>query len=314
MNKFKKILKNNVITRGIYRFLSKIYNIRFKFMSDKKFAEVKYKQRMGVELNLDNPKTFDDKIWWIKNNYHNPLITLCSDKYWSREYLKLLGLEELEIECYGVYKRFEDIEFDKMPDRFFIKTTHGSGTNIIYDKNKPFDFKKYKKIFNKALKQNYFSVHREWGYKNLESRIICEKILVEKGRVTPMDYKIFCFNGKVGFVTVTLSCSHEDGSHRDTVEKNFYDRNFNYIDVRFSDDNFDPKLIKKPKNLEKMIEIAEKLAKPFPEVRVDLYNIDGHIYFGEMTFYHNGGYNESTPKDFVEKMGEMIKLPKQKGK
>ena len=123
-----------------------------------------------------------------------------------------------------------------------------------------------------------------------------------------MDYKLFCFNGKVEFVTVTLSCSHEDGSHRDTVEKNFYDRNFNYIDVRFSDDNFDPRLVEKPKNLDKMIEIAERLSKPFPEVRVDMYNIDGKIYFSEMTFNHNGGYNESTPKDFVEKMGDMIKI------
>ena len=309
MSKVKKMLKENILTRKIYKILSNVYNYRFKLMNDKKFAETKYKQRMGIDLNLDNPKTFDDKIWWIKNNYHNPLITVCSDKYWAREYIKLCGYEDTLVELYGVYDRFEDIEFDKLPSRFFIKTTHGSGTNIIYDKNKPFDYKKYKKKFNKSLKTNYFNVHREWGYKNIEPKIICEKILVEKGKVSPMDYKLFCFNGKVEFVTVTLSCSNEDGSHRDTVEKNFYDRDFNFINVRFSDDNFDPKLVSKPKNLNRMIEMAEKLSSPFPEVRVDMYNIDGKIYFSEMTFYHNGGYNESTPRDFVKKMGEKITLP-----
>lgn len=308
MGSVKENLKKNALTGKIYKVLSKVYNFRYKLMSDEKYAKTKYKKRMGIDLNLENPKTFDEKLWWLKINYHNPLITICSDKYWVREYLKLLGYEDLIVELYAVYDKFDDIEFEDLPDRFFIKTTHGSGTNIIYDRNKPFDYKKYRKIFKKSLKTNYFDVHREWGYKNIEPKIICEKILVEKGKVSPMDYKLFCFNGKVEFVTVTLSCSHEDGSHRDTVEKNFYDRNFNYIDVRFSDDNFDPRLVEKPKNLDKMIEIAERLSKPFPEVRVDMYNIDGKIYFSEMTFYHNGGYNESTPKDFVEKMGDMIKI------
>ena len=310
MNKLKKFLKENILTRDLYKGLSFIYNYRYRLMSDRTYAEKMYKTKMGIELNLDNPKTFDEKLWWLKNNYHNPLMTICADKYWVSEYLKPLGYEDLIVEKYAVYNKFEDIEFDKLPDRFFIKTTHGSGTNIIYDKNKPFDYKKYKKIFNKALKQNYFNVHREWCYKNIEPKIICEKILIEKGKEAPMDYKLFCFNGKVEFVTVTLSCSHADGSHRDILDKNYYTRNFEFINVRFNDDNnFDPKLVEKPKNLDEMIEIAEKLSKPFPEVRVDMYNIDGKIYFSEMTFYHNGGYNESTPKDFVKKMGDKIILP-----
>ena len=234
---------------------------------------------------------------------------MCSDKYWVRDYVKMCGFPDILIELYGVYDKFEDIDFEKLPNRFFIKTNHGSGTNIIYDKSKNFDFEKYKKLFNKSLNNNYYYVHREWGYKNIEPKIICEKVLVEKNRKVPLDYKLFCFNGRVEYVTVNLASSDENGNHMETVEKNFYDRDFNYIDVRFSDDNFDPSLIQKPKNYDKMVEIAEKLSSPFPEVRVDLYNIDGKIYFGEMTFYHNGGYNESTPKDFVVKMGKKIKLP-----
>ncbi len=309
MNKVKKVLKENVLTRGIYKMLSKMYNHKYLTMSDKDFAVIKYKQRMGIDLNLDNPKTFDDKIWWLKINYHNPLITMCSDKYWVREYVKMCGYEDILIDLYGVYDKFEDIDFSELPSKFFIKTNHGSGTNIIYDKNRDFNFEKYKKIFNDSLKKNYYYIHREWGYKNIEPKIICEKVLIEKGRKVPLDYKLFCFNGKVEYVTVNLSSSDEYGNHSETVEKNFYDKDFNYIDVRFSDDNFDPSLIKKPKNLDRMIEIAEKLSSPFPEVRVDLYNIDGKVYFGEMTFYHNGGYNESTPSDFVVKMGDKIKLP-----
>lgn len=309
MSKIKKALKENKLTKGVYKALSNIYNYKYKIMSDEKFAKTKYEKRMGLKLDLDNPKTFDDKIWWLKINYHNPLITMCSDKYWVRDYVKMCGFPDILIELYGVYDKFEDIDFEKLPNRFFIKTNHGSGTNIIYDKSKNFEFEKYRKIFNKSLNNNYYYVHREWGYKNIEPKIICEKVLVEKNRKVPLDYKLFCFNGRVEYVTVNLASSDENGNHMETVEKNFYDRNFNYIDVRFSDDNFDPSLIQKPKNLDRMIEIAEKLSSPFPEVRVDLYNIDGKIYFGEMTFYHNGGYNESTPKDFVIKMGEKIKLP-----
>lgn len=309
MNKIKKVLKENKLTKGIYKVLSNIYNYKYKIMSDEKFAKTKYEKRMGLKLDLDNPKTFDDKIWWLKINYHNPLITMCSDKYWVRDYVKMCGFSDILIELYGVYDKFEDIDFEKLPNKFFIKTNHGSGTNIIYDKSKNFDFEKYKKLFNKSLNNNYYYVHREWGYKNIEPKIICEKVLVEKNRKVPLDYKLFCFNGRVEYVTVNLASSDENGNHMETVEKNFYDRDFNYIDVRFSDDNFDPSLIQKPKNLDRMIEIAEKLSSPFPEVRVDLYNIDGKIYFGEMTFYHNGGYNESTPKDFVVKMGKKIKLP-----
>lgn len=309
MSKIKKALKENKLTKGVYKALSNIYNYKYKIMSDEKFAKTKYEKRMGLKLDLDNPKTFDDKIWWLKINYHNPLITMCSDKYWVRDYVKMCGFSDILIELYGVYDKFEDIDFEKLPNKFFIKTNHGSGTNIIYDKSKNFDFEKYKKLFNKSLNNNYYYVHREWGYKNIEPKIICEKVLVEKNRKVPLDYKLFCFNGRVEYVTVNLASSDENGNHMETVEKNFYDRDFNYIDVRFSDDNFDPSLIQKPKNLDRMIEIAEKLSSPFPEVRVDLYNIDGKIYFGEMTFYHNGGYNESTPKDFVIKMGEKIKLP-----
>lgn len=308
----KEKLKKSRITGGVYKVLSSIYNYRYKIMSSEKFAQKKYMQKMGKKLNLDNPKTFDEKLWWLKINYHNPLITMCSDKYWAREYVKLCGYEDILIDLYGVYDRFEDIEFEKLPSSFFIKTNHGSGTNIIYDKNKPFDYKKYKKIFNSALKKNYYYVHREWGYKNIEPKIVCEKILKDPSSESLRDYKLFCINGKVKYVTVNLGSSHEDGSHRDTVQKNVYDKNFNYVPVRFSDDNFDPELIKKPKNLKRMIEIAEKLSSPFPEVRVDLYNINGKIYFGELTFYHNGAYNESDPEEFLLDMGNEINIEKLK--
>ena len=291
------------------------YAKRFKkelSLDDKKYIlEYQFNRRMGYKPNIDNPTTFNEKLQWLKLYYHNPLITTCADKYKVKKYVSDKIGKEYVVPLIAVYNKPEDIDFDKLPSQFVLKTTWGCGNNLIVKDKTKLNRDNTIKLFAKWLniKKNHYYLSFEWGYKNIEPKIICEKILVEKGRPTPMDYKLFCFNGKVEFVTVTLSCSHEDGSHRDTVEKNFYDRDFNYIDVRFSDDNFDPKLVEKPKNLSEMIEIAEKLSTPFPEVRVDMYNIDGKIYFSEMTFYHNGGYNESTPKDFVKKMGDKIILP-----
>ena len=313
MSHIKQKLKENYFTKGIYEIIRRSYfslnSFFYNLMSNETFAQKKYMKKIGKKLDLKNPQTFDEKLWWIKFNYHNPLITMCSDKYWAREYVRLCGYEDILIDLYGVYDKFEDIDFDNLPDTFFIKTNHDSGHNIIYDKSKPFDFKKNKKLFNRALRHNFYYNNREWGYKNVEPKIICEKVLKDPQNNTLNDFKIFCINGKVKYVTVNLSSSHEDGSHCDTVQKNVYDKKFNYIPVRFSDDNFDPKLVKKPKNLEKMIEIAEKLAAPFPEVRVDLYNVDGKIYFGELTFYHNGSYNDSDPENFLIEMGQEIKIP-----
>lgn len=311
MNKVKKVLKENVLTRGIYKMLSKMYNFRYILMDDEKYAKTIYKHKENVDLNLDNPQTFDEKLWWLKINYHNPLMTMCVDKYWVRDYVKMCGYEEILNELYGVYENVDDIDFSKFKnDRVFIKCNHRSGANMIYDRNKPFDIKKFKKKFKKALNSNYYNVYREWPYKNVKPLIVCEKVLTTDEKSGLVDYRILCFNGKAKYVLLDVDVCAEDGSHADNSKINVYDRNLNLMkDYIFNISNFESKRIKKPENYDKMIEIAEKLSKPFPHARVDLYNISGKIVFGEITFFHRAGFNpDIEPKSFDKELADLINV------
>lgn len=314
MNKLKLFFKNNKITKGLYSFLSKIYNYRYKKMNDQKYAKVMYKKKTGLELNLSNPYTFDEKLWWIKYYYHNPLMTMCADKYWVRDYIRLCGYENILNTLYGVYKNAKDIDFDSLPDNpVFFKTTHGCGVNAIYDKNKPFDKKSFIKKFNKALKKNYYDVHREWQYKNIEPQIICEKMLPCKLEEL-VDYKFMCCNGKAINMYANLYTCSANGEHSDDLAQNIYDLNFHHNkDLYFNNANsFDPKLVKKPNNFDEMIKISEKLSKPFPHARIDLYNINGKIYFGEITFDKDAGYNYGTcnKNEYLQEFADNIDLNK----
>lgn len=313
MNKFKKFLKENVVTRDLYKGLSIIYNYRYRLMSDEKFAKKMYKKKYNKKLNLDNPITFDEKLWWLKINYHNPLMTLCVDKFWVREYVKLCGYENILNELYAVYDNVEDIDFSTFKDdKVFIKCNHRSGSNIIYYKNNPFDVKQFKKKFKKALNSNYYNVYREWPYKHVKPLIICEKVLTteEKGGIA--DYRMLCFNGKLKYVLVDVDVCAVDGSHADNSKINVYDKDLNLMkDYKFNIDNFEKERIEKPKNYDKMVEIAETLSKPFPHARVDLYNISGRIIFGEITFFHRAGFNpDITPKSFDKELADFIDIDK----
>lgn len=195
-----------------------------------------------------------------------------------------------------------------MPDKAFIKTNHGSGTNIIWDRNKPFNKNKFRKRFNKSLKQNYYLQSREWNYKNIEPKIIVEKILEDKNNKSLIDYKILCFEGIARLVFVELGIALEDGTHNPYSTRNVYDRDFNYLDIKVKRERCDKSLISKPKNFEKMIEYAEILSEPFPFCRVDLYNINGDVYFGEITFYPGGAMQIVEPEEWEQRMGDWIDL------
>lgn len=313
MSSIKDRLKNGKATKGVYRVVSKIYNYKYRFYEDEKFAKEIYKKKMGKNLNLENPKTLDEKLWWLKFNYRNPLMTMCVDKYWAREYVKSCGYEDILNELYGVYEKVDDINFNKFKGkRVFLKCNHRSGSNAIYDDSKPFDKKKFKKNFSAALNSNYYYLYREWPYKNVKPLIVCEKVLETDEKSGLVDYRFVCFHGKVKYVLVDIDTCAEDGTHADDSTSNVYDREFNlkkgYI---FNMENFDEKLVRKPKNYDKMLEIAEKLSKPFPYVRVDLYNIKGKIIFGEMTFFNRAGMNPNIqPKLFADDLANSIDLKK----
>lgn len=228
--------------------------------------------------NLNKPVTFNEKTTWLKlNNYSdNKLVSTCSDKYEVRKYVEKVGLSSTLNELYGVYDNFNDINFDILPSKFVIKCTHGCAYNIICKNKNKFDKEKAKETIEKWMKEKYGFATTELHYTKIKPRIIIEKYLCDKYDKMPIDYKIYCFNGSAKCVLV---CSERD----DKLKLSYYDvhwKRLNYESKNWSSE----KNIKEPKNLNKMIEYAELLSKNFPFVRVDFYNDNGKIIFGELTF------------------------------
>ena len=279
-------------------------------ISDIDFAQMHYKKATGKELNLINPVTYDDKLWYLKLSNRDPLLTKCSDKYLAREYVKECGLGHILNELYGVYDNADKIDFDKLPSPCFLKCNHASGYNAIYDRSKPFDRRDFRRRFNFALTQNYYMVTREWNYKDIKPLIICERVLEDPGSgVGIVDFRFFCFGGVAKLINVCIGTSGEDGTHSKDGTKNTYDIDFNMLNLTIKKEkHFPPELVPKPSNLDIMRNYAEILSKPFPHCRVDLYNIDGKIYFGEMTFNSGGACTDIHPQEWSVKMGNWIDL------
>jgi len=275
-------------------------------LSDETYAKIKYKENTGKTLNLTDPRTFNEKLWWLKVHNRDPLLTTCTDKLLVRKYVEGLGLGHILTNLYGVYDDAKKIDFGSLPDKVFFKTNHASGKNAVFDRNKPFDQKKFEKEFNFALRQNYYWQSREWNYKDIKPLILAEQFLESERLV---DYKFLCFDGEPRLLFVETDIAREDGTHNPKGKRNVYDMNYNLIEgLRIGRDNFDASVLEKPKNFETMIKYAEMLSHPFPHCRVDLYNIKGRIYFGEITFYHGGATQEITPEEWDERLGSWIDL------
>jgi hypothetical protein len=304
----KLFLYHHTVTAYLYNIIRTYRRDKRNKLSDEDFARWQYKQHTGKYLDLDNPRTYDEKVWYLKLHERDSLQTRCSDKLLVRDYVKECGLGHILNEVYGVYDSFKSIPFDKLPDRFFIKCTHTSGANAIYDRSKPFDYTFQKNEFGFWMKRDYFWGSREWNYKGLVPKIICEEILEDnKGRL-PVDYKIMCFGGEAKMLFLNIGLSTETGEHADDAYCNIYDRDFNLLPIKDERENYTGDDIVKPDNWDKMIEYAEILSKPFRHCRVDLYNVDGKIYFGEITFHHGGGCNGIEPEEWAYKMGDWIDI------
>jgi hypothetical protein len=282
---------------------------RRKHLDDVTFAQKYYYEKTGRILNLDEPKTFDEKLWWLKIHYRNPLQTICADKYGVRDYVNSCGGEKLLNELYAVYESADEIDIKQLPDEFFLKTTHGCGANYRCHNKDTFPFKKVKKKLARNLKQNYYYHSREWPYFNIKPRIIAEKVLKPVNPPELYDYRFLCFGGVCKYVFVDIGTCSPDGHHVPNPKRNVYNSDGNLLNVKVTRDNFvaDENVI--PDNFIEMRDWAELLSKPFPFVRVDLYSFDGIIRFGEMTFYHAGGVNFIEPENFEYELGNCIKLP-----
>ena len=295
MNGYKNILKSQKVRFAILNML--------KFLPDKVMLKLQYRIKIGKKLNLKAPERFTEKLQWYKLNYRADKMTVCADKYRVREYLQEKGLSDIACTLYGCYKSADEIDFDSLPDKFVLKTTNGSGTNVICKDKSKLDIPKIRRELDSWLKRPCYSLGREWAYKNIVPQIVAEEYLEDKNNKFAgiNDYKFMCFNGKV--YCVVFDCDRFVG-HKRAI----YDREWNYIDVGTDCEKL-PDIIEKPANFERMCEIAETLAVDFPYVRVDLYSLNEKIYFGEMTFYPWTGYVQFTPDEFDITLGKEFVLP-----
>lgn len=278
----------------------------YKNMDDEKFIKKIFRDTIGYELDLENPTTYNEKLQWLKLYDHRPEYTMMVDKNAVKDYVaKKIG-KEYVIPTLGVWDNFDEIDFSKLPNQFVLKCTHDSGGLIICRDKSKLNLKKAKKKINKCLKRDYYKIWREWPYKNVPHQIIAEEYMVDESGYELKDYKFFVMDGIVRALFIASDRQSKSG-----VCFDFYDHEFNHLPIINGHPNA-KKLIQKPKNFEKMIELAEVLAKDIPQMRVDFYNINGKIYFGEITFFHFGGIVPFEPVEWDQKFGDWITLPEKR--
>lgn len=273
-------------------------------LPDKLYLKWIYYLETGHKLDLKNPKRYNEKLQWLKVNYHDPLWTLMVDKYKVKEFVNERVGSEYVVPCLGVWNRAEDIEWDKLPNQFVLKTNHDSGNNgvfIIKDKLK-IDIAKLTKRIDRSLHRDTSLPGREWPYKDVKRCVFAEQYL-EDATGELRDYKFFCFDGVVKYLFIATE--RQSGGE---VKFNYFDADFNDLGIVQHHPMSDKK-IEKPQLFEQMKELASKLSKGLPQVRVDLYNVNGEIYFGEYTFFHHGGTVPFHPDKWDYIFGANIQLP-----
>ena len=281
----------------------KLFRKLSRLIPDRIYLQIVYFKHFRRFINFNNPKTFNEKIQWLKLNYRKEEYTNLVDKYRVKQYItKLIG-EEYVIPTLGVWKNVDDIDFKSLPEKFVLKCNNDSGGIVICKNKKDFDEAKAKSFLKERLKNNGYWYGREWPYKNVKPCIIAEKYMEDSISKDIKDYKFFCFNGSMEFFDIDIDRFIE---HR----ANYYDRNGNFLP--FGKTYCPPDYTKKiemPKNLDKMIELAETISHNTVLSRIDFYEIDGQVYFGEITFYPGSGFSPFTDEKWDYKLGDMIDLP-----
>lgn len=274
----------------------------FNWMPDEAYLQMMYKCHMGQKLDLSNPITYNQKLQWLKLHDRRPEYRIYADKYAVREFLKQTVGEEYLIPTIGVYNNVEEIPWEELPNQFVLKCTHASGTNIIcHDKNK-LDIEKSKQQLKKWMNMDFFWQGREWQYKNMHPKIICEQFMVDESGYELKDYKFHCFNGEPKCLNVILN-------RYSGLNANFYDLEWNPLPFY---QHYAPSKaeVAKPKSFDKMVEFAKKFSQGLPYIRVDYYEVNGHLYIGELTLHPASGWLEFAPESADELLGSWIELPR----
>ena len=297
----KKILKFILSRKMRFFYLSRLgfYNK----VPDDVYIKKEYSLMMNEELNLQKPITFNEKLQWLKLYDRKPIYTTMVDKYEAKKYVGDIIGDEYIIPSIGIYDKFDDINFNELPNQFVIKCTHDSGGIIVCKDKNSFNKKAAKKKINKHLKRKYYYEHREWPYKNVKPRILVEKYMEDKSGEL-RDYKVYAFNGKAEYV---MLCFDRFKSETKFI---YFDKNWN-MKKEFSNDGLkygESINVERPTSLNKMFEFAEKLSKGIPFVRVDFYEVNGKLYFGELTFYPSAGFDNTRTKACQEYLDEALQI------
>lgn len=276
----------------------------FNWMSDEKYLKMLWRLKFHKSLNLDNPQTFNEKLQWLKIHDRKPIYTTMADKYAVKKYVadKIGG--KYIIPTLGVWESFEDINFDILPNQFVLKCTHDSGGIIIVKDKNNFDKKSTRKLLERNLIRNFYYCGREWPYKNVPPRIIAEKYMEDSQDKELRDYKFDCFDGKVHALLLVTN-RHGKGK----MYFDYFDSEFSHLNLTNHWHSNAPVTPRKPYSFDTMIELAKILSTGIPHVRVDFYEMNGRVYFGEMTFYDNSGFLKIHPDDWEIEWGNLIRLP-----
>lgn len=292
-------MKNNK-----YDFWAHALNRLVYVFPDKWYLFFRFKNRVGYWPHLNHPRTFNEKLQWLKLNDRHAEYTKMVDKIDAKKYVASIIGDKYIIQTLGVWNSVDEIEWDKLPNQFVIKVSSDSGGIVVCKDKQTLDIEKAKEKLTNGWGKNYYVHNKEYPYRDLTPRIIAEEYKEDESGYELRDYKIFCFNGepKILFVASDRQKAGED------TKFDFFDLNWNHLPFTNGHPN-SKEFIAKPKNFEEMLEIAKKLSVGIPQVRIDLYNCNGQIYFGEITFFHWSGMTAFDPIEWDFKLGKMIKLP-----
>lgn len=303
-NKIGALIQQTLFEKNFLK--RQIIKLFVDFLSDKKYLEILFKLRAGYKPNIDNPRTFNEKLQWLKLYDHKDEYTQMVDKVEAKNYVASIVGSKYIIPTIAVFNHADEIDFNQLPQQFVMKCSHNSGGIVVCkDKDKLNKDKAIKKM-GRGWEKDYYKYNKEYPYKNVARRVLVEEFLSESDNQDLIDYKIHCFNGVPKLILVCKDRYAPSG-----LTEDFYDCEWNHLNIRRPKHPNAKTLTAKPINLEEMLQVAKKLSQNIPFIRVDLYNVNGKIYFGELTFFPASGMTAFIPNEWDLKIGEWLTLPKQ---
>ena len=301
MKKLVKCVKNP--RKVVNAFLLKFPSLG-RLVPDKAYLKIRYGAIFGKKLDLDSPRTFDEKLQWLKLYNRDPLYTTLVDKFAVKKWVADKIGEQYVIPTLGVWSQFEDIDFEKLPSQFVLKCTHDSGGLVIVKDKSTLDIAVARKKITDSLNRNFYWQSREFPYKSVSPRIIAEPYMEDSTYKELRDYKFYTFNGKPRFLLIAK------GRQGNKKTFDYFDMDFNHVDLQDECVPNSLKIPEKPVCFEEMKKMSEILSDGIPHVRVDFYEINGKVFFGEMTFFDDGGFMRAKPISWEKEWGDLIELPR----